>query len=99
MCMCVLAMCSETIIWHMFGKWISSHRDLPLKINQVLCIYTSQLLQVLLVLLLLHQSVALCITVATSVIFVQPAITTHCICLALSLLYALLVAFHCFAMQ
>ena len=25
---------SETIIWHMFGKWISSHRDLPLKINQ-----------------------------------------------------------------
>ena len=25
---------SETIIWHMFGKWINSHRDLPLKINQ-----------------------------------------------------------------
>ncbi|KAG5184462.1 hypothetical protein JKP88DRAFT_314700 [Tribonema minus] len=25
---------SETIIWHMFGKWISSHRDLPMKINQ-----------------------------------------------------------------
>ena len=25
---------SETIIWHMFGKWIRSHRDLPLKINQ-----------------------------------------------------------------
>jgi hypothetical protein len=25
---------SETIIWHMFQKWISSHRDLPLKINQ-----------------------------------------------------------------
>lgn len=25
---------SETIIWNMFSKWISSHRDLPLKINQ-----------------------------------------------------------------
>jgi prolyl-tRNA synthetase len=25
---------SETIIWHMYGKWISSHRDLPLLINQ-----------------------------------------------------------------
>ena len=25
---------SETIIWNMFGKWISSYRDLPLKINQ-----------------------------------------------------------------
>ncbi|CAM9679161.1 unnamed protein product [Chrysoparadoxa australica] len=25
---------SETMIWHMLGKWISSHRDLPLKINQ-----------------------------------------------------------------
>eukprot|EP00283_Hemiselmis_rufescens_P006416 CAMPEP_0173422736 /NCGR_PEP_ID=MMETSP1357-20121228/3324_1 /TAXON_ID=77926 /ORGANISM="Hemiselmis rufescens, Strain PCC563" /LENGTH=480 /DNA_ID=CAMNT_0014385787 /DNA_START=14 /DNA_END=1456 /DNA_ORIENTATION=+ len=25
---------SETIIWDMFGNWISSHRDLPLKINQ-----------------------------------------------------------------
>eukprot|EP00188_Purpureofilum_apyrenoidigerum_P000380 Plantae.Rhodophyta-Purpureofilum_apyrenoidigerum.ctg11629.p1 GENE.Plantae.Rhodophyta-Purpureofilum_apyrenoidigerum.ctg11629~~Plantae.Rhodophyta-Purpureofilum_apyrenoidigerum.ctg11629.p1 ORF type:complete len:577 (+),score=127.26 Plantae.Rhodophyta-Purpureofilum_apyrenoidigerum.ctg11629:56-1732(+) len=25
---------SETIIWHMFGKWISSYRDLPLCINQ-----------------------------------------------------------------
>jgi len=25
---------SETIIWNMFGKWIDSHRDLPLKINQ-----------------------------------------------------------------
>jgi prolyl-tRNA synthetase len=25
---------SETMIWHMFSKWISSHRDLPLKINQ-----------------------------------------------------------------
>ena len=25
---------SETIIWDMFGKWISSYRDLPLKINQ-----------------------------------------------------------------
>ena len=25
---------SETIIWHMFSKWINSHRDLPLKINQ-----------------------------------------------------------------
>jgi len=25
---------SETIIWDMFRNWISSHRDLPLKINQ-----------------------------------------------------------------
>jgi len=25
---------SETIIWHMFQKWITSHRDLPLKVNQ-----------------------------------------------------------------
>jgi len=25
---------SETIIWDMFGKWINSYRDLPLKINQ-----------------------------------------------------------------
>ena len=25
---------SETIIWHMYGKWINSHRDLPLLINQ-----------------------------------------------------------------
>ena len=25
---------SETMIWYMFRKWISSHRDLPLKINQ-----------------------------------------------------------------
>lgn len=25
---------SETIIWHMFQRWIQSHRDLPLKINQ-----------------------------------------------------------------
>ena len=25
---------SETIIWNMFGKWIHSYRDLPLKINQ-----------------------------------------------------------------
>lgn len=25
---------SETMIWHMFKDWISSHRDLPLKINQ-----------------------------------------------------------------
>lgn len=25
---------SETMIWNMFGKWITSHRDLPLKINQ-----------------------------------------------------------------
>ena len=25
---------SETIIWHMYGKWIDSHRDLPLLINQ-----------------------------------------------------------------
>ena len=25
---------SETIIWNMFQKWIHSHRDLPMKINQ-----------------------------------------------------------------
>lgn len=25
---------SETMIWHMFKKWIISHRDLPLKVNQ-----------------------------------------------------------------
>jgi prolyl-tRNA synthetase len=25
---------SETMIWYMFRKWISSHRDLPLKVNQ-----------------------------------------------------------------
>ena len=25
---------SETIIWHMYGKWINSYRDLPLLINQ-----------------------------------------------------------------
>lgn len=25
---------SETVIWSMFAKWINSHRDLPLKINQ-----------------------------------------------------------------
>lgn len=25
---------SETIIWHMYGKWIRSYRDLPLLINQ-----------------------------------------------------------------
>eukprot|EP00600_Ochromonadales_sp_CCMP1393_P013100 CAMPEP_0175005516 /NCGR_PEP_ID=MMETSP0005-20121125/5357_1 /TAXON_ID=420556 /ORGANISM="Ochromonas sp., Strain CCMP1393" /LENGTH=626 /DNA_ID=CAMNT_0016260771 /DNA_START=231 /DNA_END=2111 /DNA_ORIENTATION=+ len=25
---------SETVIWSMFSKWIASHRDLPLKINQ-----------------------------------------------------------------
>ncbi len=25
---------SETIIWHMYGRWINSHRDLPLLINQ-----------------------------------------------------------------
>ena len=25
---------SETIIWHMFKKWITSYRDLPVKINQ-----------------------------------------------------------------
>merc|ERR1711957_458743 len=25
---------SETMIWYMFRKWISSYRDLPLKINQ-----------------------------------------------------------------
>jgi hypothetical protein len=25
---------SETIIWHMYGKWIESWRDLPILINQ-----------------------------------------------------------------
>eukprot|EP01039_Chlorochromonas_danica_P007632 gene7632-8434_t len=25
---------SETMIWKMFGRWINSHRDLPMKINQ-----------------------------------------------------------------
>lgn len=25
---------SETIIWHMFSKWINSYRDLPVKMNQ-----------------------------------------------------------------
>ncbi|CAJ1329592.1 unnamed protein product [Effrenium voratum] len=25
---------SETVVWHMYGKWISSYRDLPLKMNQ-----------------------------------------------------------------
>lgn len=25
---------SETVIWNMFSKWINSHRDLPLKLNQ-----------------------------------------------------------------
>eukprot|EP00327_Prymnesium_parvum_P034370 CAMPEP_0195610946 /NCGR_PEP_ID=MMETSP0815-20121206/10079_1 /TAXON_ID=97485 /ORGANISM="Prymnesium parvum, Strain Texoma1" /LENGTH=566 /DNA_ID=CAMNT_0040750967 /DNA_START=9 /DNA_END=1709 /DNA_ORIENTATION=- len=25
---------SETMIWHMFSKWIQSYRDLPLKVNQ-----------------------------------------------------------------
>lgn len=25
---------SETMIWYMFRKWIKSHRDLPLKVNQ-----------------------------------------------------------------
>jgi prolyl-tRNA synthetase len=25
---------SETIIWHMYGQWIQSHRDLPILINQ-----------------------------------------------------------------
>lgn len=25
---------SETMVYHMFARWISSHRDLPLKINQ-----------------------------------------------------------------
>lgn len=25
---------SETIVWHMFGKWIQSYRELPLVINQ-----------------------------------------------------------------
>eukprot|EP00929_Paragymnodinium_shiwhaense_P029490 TRINITY_DN16882_c0_g1_i1.p1 TRINITY_DN16882_c0_g1~~TRINITY_DN16882_c0_g1_i1.p1 ORF type:complete len:601 (-),score=115.34 TRINITY_DN16882_c0_g1_i1:108-1910(-) len=25
---------SETVIWHMYGQWIRSHRDLPLKMNQ-----------------------------------------------------------------
>lgn len=30
----VLRPTSETIIWSMFKKWIHSHRDLPIKINQ-----------------------------------------------------------------
>src|SRR5262245_13296345 len=25
---------SETVIWHMYGKWIDSYRDLPILINQ-----------------------------------------------------------------
>tara|TARA_B100000809_G_scaffold39166_1_gene34267 strand:- start:4831 stop:6291 length:1461 start_codon:yes stop_codon:yes gene_type:complete len=25
---------SETVIWHMFKKWVTSYRDLPIKINQ-----------------------------------------------------------------
>lgn len=25
---------SETVVWHMYGKWISSYRDLPLRMNQ-----------------------------------------------------------------
>jgi prolyl-tRNA synthetase len=25
---------SETVIWHMYGKWIQSYRDLPLLVNQ-----------------------------------------------------------------
>lgn len=25
---------SETVVWHMYGRWISSYRDLPLKMNQ-----------------------------------------------------------------
>lgn len=25
---------SETMIWHMYGRWITSYRDLPIKINQ-----------------------------------------------------------------
>eukprot|EP00440_Ansanella_granifera_P010176 gb/GFBE01011040.1/.p1 GENE.gb/GFBE01011040.1/~~gb/GFBE01011040.1/.p1 ORF type:complete len:694 (+),score=180.19 gb/GFBE01011040.1/:1-2082(+) len=25
---------SETVVWHMYGKWINSYRDLPLKMNQ-----------------------------------------------------------------
>lgn len=25
---------SETIIWHMFGRWVQSYRDLPLMLNQ-----------------------------------------------------------------
>ena len=25
---------SETVIWHMFGKWVDSYRELPLKLNQ-----------------------------------------------------------------
>ena len=35
---------SETVMYPTFAKWIQSHRDLPLKINQwcnvVVCIYT-----------------------------------------------------------
>ncbi|NUQ00289.1 MAG: proline--tRNA ligase [Armatimonadetes bacterium] len=30
----VLRPTSETIIWHMYGQWINSYRDLPLLINQ-----------------------------------------------------------------
>ncbi|KAL0263958.1 UNVERIFIED_CONTAM: hypothetical protein PYX00_011198 [Menopon gallinae] len=30
----VLRPTSETMIWSMFGKWIQSYRDLPIKINQ-----------------------------------------------------------------
>ena len=26
---------SEAIIWHMFGRWINSYRDLPVLMNQV----------------------------------------------------------------
>jgi prolyl-tRNA synthetase len=25
---------SETVVWHMYGKWIQSYQDLPLKMNQ-----------------------------------------------------------------
>jgi len=25
---------SETVVWHMYSRWITSHRDLPLKMNQ-----------------------------------------------------------------
>jgi len=30
----ILRPTSETIIWHMYGQWINSYRDLPLLINQ-----------------------------------------------------------------
>jgi len=30
----ILRPTSETIIWHMYGQWINSYRDLPIKINQ-----------------------------------------------------------------